>query len=536
MAIEQKTIIELKEYLQEKNIMVPENATKSDMLKLAFKPYLEKKTMAQLKEMLKEYNILGASSKTKNELVEVLLVPFIKSELAETESSHTITKKSFEKKELSDKARNGLAIKADSLVDGVKKEKDMPANNSYAEKILISKDNLKQYLSNLIHIESEIQFLKEYLIKLQFYKAENEKDLKKGEKYLKEKVPTEIKYSTLDIVGEIELIEHKINNSKNYLDKNIKIEESDVGIDEPVLPQIDKPIRPTMPTLKTLVKPIMPNKPNYQTPNFFNKKKVTLQNEELRKEYEKQVALYAQMLQQYEEDVKNNSYLQKIYEDEVAMYEEEAEAYKTMQEAYTKALKKYNTAYEKAYNKACRNKEKRFIEICTKELENKKKELTIAEEKVSDELDIALKMAYTKFPEMQVKYLLTEQIEIIKKELKEATKVRNELYSYNVVYGKYRNYVAMSTIYEYIDSGRCETLEGADGAYNLFETELRANLIISQLSSITTSLEQIKGNQFVLYKELKAVNKNLKNIDSSICGAINAIGEVNKNLEIVTDS
>lgn len=212
MAIEQKTIIELKEYLQEKNIMVPENATKSDMLKLVFKPYLEKKTMAQLKEMLKEYNILGASSKTKNELVEVLLVPFIKSELAETESSHTITKKSFEKKELSDKARNGLVIKADSLVDGVKKEKDMPANNSYAEKILISKDNLKRYLSNLIHIESEIQFLKEYLIKLQFYKAENEKQIKKQSKILKEKVAQEIKYITYSLGGEIEIIEDKINH------------------------------------------------------------------------------------------------------------------------------------------------------------------------------------------------------------------------------------------------------------------------------------------------------------------------------------
>ena len=37
---------------------------------------------------------------------------------------------------------------------------------------------------------------------------------------------------------------------------------------------------------------------------------------------------------------------------------------------------------------------------------------------------------------------------------------------------------AMCTMYEYFVTGRCDKLSGADGAYNLYETEVRQNIII----------------------------------------------------------
>lgn len=525
------TIIELKEYIQEKNLEAPAEATKSDMLKLAFKEYLERLKVDSLKEMLKDYGITGASGKTKSELVEMLIEPVIKSEILETKSQATKNKETDKKRELSEKARNSLAAKAVALIDSVKKESDMPSNNIYSENVQNSKENLKQYLSNLIHIESEVQFLKEYLIKLQFYKEENEKKLKKSTKELNEQIQLEVKYRTFDLCGEAELIKDKINNPKKYLDDNVRVEKADIGMDEPMLPQSDKPLRPIPPTLKTLLKPRMPKEPNYKTANFFNKKKVALQNEELKHEYEKEVNQYIQMLRQYEEDENNNNILQKQYEEDLAIYEQELCKHRNIQSNYTRMLKKYNTAYEKAYKEAQRNQLNQFIDSCNNALQTKKQEIEIEERKASEDLDTVLKTAIAKLPESQVKILLTEQLNLAKKQLKETVKARNQLYAYNIVYGKYRNYVAMSTIYEYIDSGRCETLDGADGAYNLFETELRANLIISQLSAINASLEQIKGSQFVLYKELKEVNKNLKNIDNSVCGAINAIHEVTATLE-----
>jgi len=81
-----------------------------------------------------------------------------------------------------------------------------------------------------------------------------------------------------------------------------------------------------------------------------------------------------------------------------------------------------------------------------------------------------------------------------------------------LVFPKYRNLVAITAIYEYLASGRCERLEGADGAYNLYEMELRQNIVIGQLSAIIDNLEEVKENQFTLYQELTASNNTLNQL------------------------
>ena len=105
----------------------------------------------------------------------------------------------------------------------------------------------------------------------------------------------------------------------------------------------------------------------------------------------------------------------------------------------------------------------------------------------------------------------------INKDLKENLK---ELYDANIVYPKYRNLVAITTIYEYLDSGRCETLEGSNGAYNLYENELRANIVIDSLNQIVTNLNQIKNTQYKLYEQLKEVDDILREINDT--GLLNA--------------
>lgn len=89
-------------------------------------------------------------------------------------------------------------------------------------------------------------------------------------------------------------------------------------------------------------------------------------------------------------------------------------------------------------------------------------------------------------------------------------------YHLDVIYPKYRNLIAVTTIYEYLASGRCDTLEGADGAYNLYEMELRQNIIIGQISSVLDSLEQIKSNQFTLYNEIKEANQKTADLLSNV--------------------
>ena len=83
------------------------------------------------------------------------------------------------------------------------------------------------------------------------------------------------------------------------------------------------------------------------------------------------------------------------------------------------------------------------------------------------------------------------------------------MYSYNIVFPKYRNYVMVSSIYEYLCAGRCTTLEGHEGAYNILELEIRLDRIITQLDRILQNLAAIQANQYTLYTCLQESNQKI---------------------------
>lgn len=88
----------------------------------------------------------------------------------------------------------------------------------------------------------------------------------------------------------------------------------------------------------------------------------------------------------------------------------------------------------------------------------------------------------------------------LEKPLKETKENLERVYSKNIIYPKYRNLPALTSIYEYYVTGRCEELSGPYGAYNLYEDEVRKDKVISQLNTIIANLEQIKQNQYKLYE------------------------------------
>lgn len=100
--------------------------------------------------------------------------------------------------------------------------------------------------------------------------------------------------------------------------------------------------------------------------------------------------------------------------------------------------------------------------------------------------------------------------------LAELQQALNNLYAAKVIFPKYQNFVAISAISEYLSSGRCYSLEGPDGAYNLYEMELRQNIVIGQLSNIVSNLEQIRSNQYSLYEELTESNRTVQAIASEL--------------------
>ena len=91
-------------------------------------------------------------------------------------------------------------------------------------------------------------------------------------------------------------------------------------------------------------------------------------------------------------------------------------------------------------------------------------------------------------------------------------KTLEKWYDKNIIFPKYRNLIAITMINEYLESGRCSELEGANGAYNLYEMELRQNIVIGQLSNIIGNLEQIRNNQYSLYEELTKSNRLVQDV------------------------
>lgn len=92
------------------------------------------------------------------------------------------------------------------------------------------------------------------------------------------------------------------------------------------------------------------------------------------------------------------------------------------------------------------------------------------------------------------------------KKLADTRRLLQEAYDKGLLYGKYRNFVAVCSICEYLESGRCSELGGPDGAYNLFEQEIRANMVITQLGSILSKLDRIQANQALLYDAISTGN------------------------------
>lgn len=107
-----------------------------------------------------------------------------------------------------------------------------------------------------------------------------------------------------------------------------------------------------------------------------------------------------------------------------------------------------------------------------------------------------------------------------------------QLYSENIIYPKYRNLVAISSIYEYLDSGRCEQLEGADGAYNIYEMEIRLDRIITKLDVIIVNLEQIRNNQFYLYSAINELKTKIDVVTNAIIENTNKLNEIEVNTAI----
>lgn len=125
--------------------------------------------------------------------------------------------------------------------------------------------------------------------------------------------------------------------------------------------------------------------------------------------------------------------------------------------------------------------------------------------------------------------LLDEEINIVEDLLKKTLDGIKRLYDLNIIFGKYRDVVAVTTFYEYIVSGRCSDLDGPNGAYNIYESECRANIIISKLSEVVSVLEEIKEVQYMIYSAINNINFELKTLNNTMDKTINVLSSIEYN-------
>ena len=156
-----------------------------------------------------------------------------------------------------------------------------------------------------------------------------------------------------------------------------------------------------------------------ETPRFYNKRKVLERNAD-------RTAKYHEKLEEYHRQVA------------------EVDAYKADREVLAKKVRESTLATtEKQVADAKTN-----VDTLSKALEETRK--------------LGLNIPS---PAKNAEIILLDEINQAEELLGKLCDARNTLYGYDVIFSKYRNVVALSTFYEYLAAGRCETLEGTTGAY-----------------------------------------------------------------------
>lgn len=132
--------------------------------------------------------------------------------------------------------------------------------------------------------------------------------------------------------------------------------------------------------------------------------------------------------------------------------------------------------------------------------------------------------------ELKRKTALEAQCKLLGEGIDESQSRLRQIYSLNIIHPKYRNLAMVCSIYEYLCTGRCATLEGHEGAYNILEQEMRLDRIVSQLSDVIQHLERIERNQWTLYSAIKEGQKTSEHLIISANDMAHRLVDMGKNI------
>lgn len=137
-------------------------------------------------------------------------------------------------------------------------------------------------------------------------------------------------------------------------------------------------------------------------------------------------------------------------------------------------------------------------------------------DKLSAYQDMVLTTAAVNIKRQAEQAIIQANIDAVEKQFSSSLLMLDNLYSANVIHPKYRNLSAVSSLYEYIDTGRCFQLEGPSGAYNLFENEVRLDRILLKMDEVIEKLDSIRQSQYQLYAAVTEGNSRTEALLESV--------------------
>lgn len=182
-----------------------------------------------------------------------------------------------------------------------------------------------------------------------------------------------------------------------------------------------------------------------------------------------------------------------------------------------------------------------FLGVCLSLQKRRQRESKEAEEKAKQLKKEAEKsqMEAKRQTEINMERAKNQNI-IVQNAIRETTtayddtvRVLEKIYSSNIIYPSYRNFIAISSIYQYFESGICETLEGHEGAYSRYEIESRLDKIVTQIDVVIAKLDQIAQNQYTLYSAIREITPQIQNMTNQIDNAISKLEDNNVILNTV---
>lgn len=122
----------------------------------------------------------------------------------------------------------------------------------------------------------------------------------------------------------------------------------------------------------------------------------------------------------------------------------------------------------------------------------------------------------------------------------EMVECRNKLYAYNVVDYDSRTATRISAFYNYLKTGRCDSLTGPKGAYNLFESEFQHSMMMLEMSEIKSSInnlgQTITNAQNAICKRLDELNISMNKLKDAVGNVSASLKDIKVDLKELTEN